>query len=88
MIAASYESGLIEDQDDDVINILTEGDYCLQVWGRKELIQLDGTIVRVRKPLVPMRCVKVLARCTQPDLQETTDEVEAVEEDEEDEEVE
>ncbi|CEF77673.1 unnamed protein product [Fusarium graminearum] len=87
LIAASYESGLIEDQDDDVINILTEGDYCLQVWGRKELIQLDGTIVRVRKPLVPMRCVKVLARCTQPDLQETTDEVEAVEEDEEDEEV-
>ncbi|KAF5231889.1 hypothetical protein FAUST_9025 [Fusarium austroamericanum] len=83
LIAASYESGLIEDQDGNVINVLTEGEYYLQVWGRKELTQSDGTIVRVRKPLVPMRCVKVLARCTQPDLQETTDEDEAVEEDEE-----
>ncbi|KAF0641380.1 hypothetical protein FPSE5266_20169 [Fusarium pseudograminearum] len=73
LTAASHDAGLIEEQDGDSVSVPTEGDYHLQVWGQRELTQSNGTIARVRKTLVPMRCVKVLARCTQMGLPETTE---------------
>ncbi|KAM0389429.1 hypothetical protein ACHAQC_008738 [Fusarium culmorum] len=71
-IAASYDAGFIEDQHGDAVKVLADGDYYLKVWYLKELTQSNGKIARVRKTLVPMRCAKVLARCTRPGPQKTT----------------